>query len=77
VPAFIFHEGGEPVARRCLEEIARLTRGAYCPFDASSAETLRDLLAAVAAYAVGGRRALEDFSRRRGGATRLLTSQMR
>ena len=28
VPVFVFHEGGEPVARRCLEEIARLSGGA-------------------------------------------------
>ena len=77
VPAFIFHEGGEPVARRCLEEIARLTGGAYCPFDAGSAEALRDLLAAAAAFAAGGRIALEDFGRRRGGAALLLTQRMR
>jgi hypothetical protein len=77
VPAFIFHEGGEPVARRCLEEIARLTHGVYCPFDASSADMLRDLLAAAAAFAAGGRAALEDFSRKRGGAALRLTHQMR
>ena len=73
VPAFLFHEGGDPVARRAFEEVARLTRGACCPFDANSADQLRDLLAAVAAYAAGGRRALEDFGRRRGGAALLLT----
>ena len=28
VPVFVFHEGGEPVARQCLEEIARLSGGA-------------------------------------------------
>lgn len=72
VPAFIFHEGGEPVARRCLEEIARLTHGFYCPFDATSAETLRDLLAAAAAFAAGGRPALEDLGRTRKGAALLL-----
>jgi hypothetical protein len=77
VPVFIFHEGGEPVARRCFEEIARLTKGACCPFDASSAEMLRDLLAAVAAFAAGGRAALEDFARKRGGAALQLTHRMR
>lgn len=77
VPVFVFHEGGEPVARRCFEEIARLTKGAYCPFDSSSAEMLRDLLAAVATFAAGGRMALEDFARRRGGAALQLTHQMR
>lgn len=77
VPVFIFHEGGDPVARRCFEEIARLTKGAYCPFDSSSAEMLRDLLAAVAAFAAGGRAALEDFARKRGGAALQLTHRMR
>ncbi|BBK41614.1 hypothetical protein STVA_16340 [Allostella vacuolata] len=73
VPAFLFHEGGDPVARRAFEEVARLTKGACCAFDAASADQLRDLLAAVAAYAAGGRRALEDFGRRRGGAALQLT----
>jgi len=77
VPVFVFHEGGEPTARRAFEEIARLSRGAYCPFDAGSADMLRDLLAAAAAFAAGGRAALEDMSRKRGGATLLLTRQMR
>ncbi len=77
VPAFIFHEGGEPVARKCFEEIARLSGGAYCPFDSGSADMLRDLLAAVATFAVGGRPALEDFGRRRGGAALLLTHRLR
>lgn len=77
VPVFVFHEGGEPVARKCLEEIARLSGGAYCPFDAASADMLRDLLAAVATFAVGGRRALEDFSRKRGGAALQLTHRLR
>lgn len=77
VPVFVFHEGGDPVARRCFEEIARLSGGAYCPFDASSADALRDLLAAVAAFAAGGRAALEDFARRRGGSALLLTHKMR
>ncbi|MGE0715900.1 MAG: VWA domain-containing protein [Alphaproteobacteria bacterium] len=75
VPAFMFHEGHDPVARKAFEEVARLTKGACCPFDAASADQLRDLLAAVAAYAAGGRKALEDFGRRRGGAAALLTSR--
>ncbi|HJS31432.1 MAG TPA: VWA domain-containing protein [Alphaproteobacteria bacterium] len=77
VPAFIFHEGGETLARRCLEEVARLTGGAYCPFDSASPDALRDLLAAVATFAAGGRPALEDFAKRRGGAALLLTHRMR
>lgn len=75
VPAFIFHEGGEPVAAAAFRQIARLTNGAYCPFDASSAQQLRDLLAAVAVFAAGGRKALEDYGRRTGGSALLLTRQ--
>jgi hypothetical protein len=59
VPMFLFQEGHEPKAERAFREIARLTRGAYCPFDAGSARQLRELLAAVAVYATGGRKALE------------------
>jgi hypothetical protein len=77
VPVFVFHEGGEPVARKCLEEIARVSGGAYCPFDASSADALRDLLVAAATFAVGGRKALEDYSRKRGGLVLQLTHRMR
>ena len=77
VPVFCFHEGGDPIARRGLEQVARLSKGAYCPFDASSARQLRELLAAVAVYAAGGRRALENYSKRKGGEALRLTHQMR
>jgi hypothetical protein len=60
VPMFLFQEGHEPKAERAFKEIARLTRGAYCRFDAGSARQLRELLAAVAIYATGGRKALRD-----------------
>ncbi len=76
VPAFMFHEGGDPIARRVFQQIATLTRGAYCRFDAASAQQLKDLLGAVAVYAAGGRTALEDYGRRRGGDVRQLTHQM-
>jgi hypothetical protein len=76
VPVFIFHEGHDPKAAEAFRQIAQLTRGAYCPFDASSAQQLRELLSAVAVYAAGGRIALEDYSRRAGGATVLLARQV-
>jgi hypothetical protein len=59
VKAFMFHEGRDPVAARAFREIARLTGGAYLPFNAGAAADLRKLLAAVATYAAGGRQALE------------------
>jgi hypothetical protein len=76
VPIFLFHEGGNPVAERIFREIARLSKGAYCPFDSASAQQLRDLLAAVAAYAAGGRAALEAIGKERGGAALLLSHQL-
>lgn len=76
VPVFIFHEGGEPNAARAFRQIARLTNGAYCPFDRNSAQQLRELLSAVAVYAAGGRKALEDYGRRTGGSALLLTRQV-
>jgi hypothetical protein len=76
VPVFIFHEGRDRKAAEAFRQIARLTHGACCPFDANSAQQLRELLSAVAVYAVGGRLALEDYSRRAGGATLLLAQQV-
>ncbi len=76
VPVFLFHEGDDATARRTFEQIAQLTRGAYCAFDASSAGQLRDLLQAVAVYAAGGRAALSDFSRKRGEIVQRITRQL-
>lgn len=76
VPVFIFHEGRDRKAAEAFRQIARLTHGACCPFDANSAKQLRDLLSAVAVYAAGGRAALADYSRRAGGATLLLAQQI-
>ncbi len=76
VPAFLFQEGDDPTARRAFQQVARLTGGAWCRFDAASARQLRDLLSAVAVFAAGGHAALEDLSRSRGGLVRQLTDQM-
>jgi hypothetical protein len=76
VPVFLFHEGRNAAAASAFKQIARLSGGAYCRFDASSAEQLRDLLRAVAIYAAGGQRALADFSRRAGGMVLQLTHQI-
>ena len=77
VPAFLFHEGDDQAAERTFREVARLSGGAYCRFDASSAQQLRDLLSAVAVYAAGGRKALEDFGQRQGGVALRLTRQFK
>jgi hypothetical protein len=77
VPVFLFQEGGDPVAEQAFREIARLTRGAYCRFDAGSAHQLAELLRAVAVYAAGGLKALADLSARRGTATLKLLEQLK
>jgi len=77
LPAFVFQEGRDPVAEQGLRQIARLSGGAYSHFDASSPQTLRDLLSAVAVYAAGGRKALEKYGRSRGGEVLRLTHQIK
>jgi hypothetical protein len=77
VPVFMFHEGGDPVANHAFRQIAKLSGGAYCTFDSSSAQQLRELLSAVAVFAAGGRRALADYGKRTGGAVRQITSQVK
>jgi hypothetical protein len=76
VPAFIFHEGHDEAAGRAFRQIAKLSGGAYCPFDAGSARQLRELLGAVAVYAAGGRQALLDYGKRKGGAALLLAGTL-
>lgn len=75
-PAFMFHEGRDDIAAFAFQQVAKLTGGAYCRFDAASADVLKDLLGAVAAYAAGGRPALEDRARRQGGAVLAIADQM-
>lgn len=78
VPVFLFQEGSDPNVTRAYREIARLTKGATCRFDAGSADQLRALLRAVAVYASGGRKALQALSARSGeSGARLLLQQMK
>jgi hypothetical protein len=67
VPAFMFHEGGNPTASAVFQEIARLSGGVYAAFDAGAARRLRELLTAAAVYAAGGLSALDDYGARVGG----------
>jgi hypothetical protein len=72
-PVFMFQEGTDPIAERAFREIARLTRGAYFRLDSSSPTVLAELLGAVAAYATGGKAALE----KRGGTGQILLQQLK
>jgi len=78
VKAFMFHEGADPSAASAFREIARLSGGAYAAFDHTAAQRLASLLAAAAAYAAGGSRALEAMALQpKGDEARLLLTQMR
>jgi hypothetical protein len=57
-PVFCFQEGHNPIAGNAFRQIAKLSGGAWAPFDSGSAGALRDLLRAVAVFAAGGRQAL-------------------
>jgi hypothetical protein len=76
VPVFMFQEGSDPVAQLAFKEIANLTRGAYFRLDSSSPAILAELLGAVAAYATGGRAALETRTKS-GNASALLLKQLK
>lgn len=75
-PVFIFHEGHDPEAETVFKQICALSGGAYTPFNSDSPQTLRDLLAAVAVFATGGRKALEHFSAAQGQHIKRLTQQL-
>lgn len=72
-PVFCFQEGADPVARNALQQVTRLSGGAWAPFDTASATALRDLLRAVAVFAAGGRSALLRLG---GGAARGIAGQL-
>jgi hypothetical protein len=74
VPCFLFQEGTSKEVSRIYEEIAKLTKGAHCTFDAGAAQRLADLLKAVAAFAAGGIKALASQN---SDAARLLLTQLK
>ncbi|MCH8491564.1 MAG: hypothetical protein LAT81_16795 [Oceanicaulis sp.] len=77
VPAFMFHEGRDPVAERAFRDIARLTRGAYHPFDEGSASKLAALLRAVATFAAAGADGLTRLAASEGGAVAAIARSMK
>lgn len=76
IPLFMFQEGGLPGVQSIFQQMAQLSGGAWSPFDRNSASELKDLLSAVAIFAAGGARALEDFSRTSSGPVALLARQV-
>jgi hypothetical protein len=58
IKCFMFQEGTDAKVEFAFREIARLSGGAYCRFDANAPHQLAQLLRAVAAFTVGGLKAL-------------------
>jgi hypothetical protein len=75
IKLFVLHDVADWNARRDAElflDLARRTGGCVLPFDAQAPDRLRELLAAIAVYAVGGTALLEKRRQTLPGAARLL-----
>ena len=71
----VLHDTADPTARKDAEifwDLAKRTGGCVLPFDASAPDRLRDLLSAVAVYAVGGAKLLREQRGSSPGAVALL-----
>jgi hypothetical protein len=62
IRGFLFQEGHEPAASAAFATMARLTGGAHARFDVNAPGSLLDLLRGAAAYASGGRAALQQLA---------------
>ena len=75
IKLIVLHDTADWNAKRDAEvflDLARRTGGCVLPFDANAPARLRELLAAVAVYAVGGKELLEQKAREMPGAVMLL-----
>ncbi len=75
IKLFILHDASDWMARKDAEvflDLSRRTGGCVLPFDANAPARLRELLAAIAAYAVGGVALLEEKRKDMPGAVVLL-----
>lgn len=71
----VLHDTADPAARRDAEvfwDLAKRTGGCVLPFDGRASSRLRDLLSAVAVYAVGGEKLLRARRHNLPGAIMLL-----
>jgi hypothetical protein len=71
----VLHDTADPGARRDAEvfwDLAKRTGGCVLPFNAAASSRLRDLLSAVAVYAVGGEKLLRERRHELPGAVALL-----
>ena len=71
----VLHDTADPAARHYAEtfwDLAKRTGGCVLGFDAKAPDRLRDILSAVAVYAVGGEKLLQQRRRDLPGAVALL-----
>jgi hypothetical protein len=76
IPLFMFQEGSDSRVKSAYQQMAQLSGGAYSPFNLQSASELKDLLAAVAVFAAGGKSALKKLTVLSASAA-LLTQQLK
>jgi len=74
IRGFLFQEGHEPAASAAFAAMARLTGGAHARFDVNAPGSLLDLLRGAAAYASGGRAALQALTGTNPAVKGLLTA---
>jgi hypothetical protein len=75
IKLFVLHDVADWTARRDVElflDLARRSGGCVLPFDGLAPDRLRELLAAVAVYAVGGTKLLQTKGDELPGALILL-----
>jgi hypothetical protein len=75
VKLIVLHDTADRSARRDAEvfwDLAKRTGGCVLPFDATASDRLRDILSAVAVYAVGGEKLLRERRHALPGAVALL-----
>jgi hypothetical protein len=78
VPVFVLQEGTAAKVSHVFRQIAKLSGGAHLGFDLASINRLKELLAAIAVFATGGRQALENYAAKQGTREVLrLTAQLR
>jgi len=75
IKLIVLHDTADAAARPYSEvfwDLARRTGGCVLPFNANASDRLRDILSAVAVYAVGGEELLEERRHELPGAVALL-----
>jgi hypothetical protein len=72
VRCFMFQEGNDPTAHEAFNAIAEITGGAVFPFAMDSLVVAREKLEAIAAYAAGGMKLLQEKRASLPGASELI-----